>query len=190
MKIQLQSKHKILLSIVAALIMTVLIILFIIIPTVQDIQTINRNIISEKENLELKFKKGQYMKKVMEDLKNIEPNVTALRSVYLRKGEELDFITTLEKISEKFNLESDINIIQDQARESSDGLQELGIEIQLDGSYEHTLRYLTELEQLDYYTTIHSLEISSTEKNTGRVKSKLRGKIYIKEINDKKEPTI
>lgn len=185
MKFSISLKNKIILVSALALLGMAVIFYFIILPTVRDIQEINNQILTEKENLEEKFQKGQYLKKIAEDLKAIEPEVEKLKSVYVTKGEEIKFITQLESLSDKYHLDATFPILKEE-RAFGNGLVGLDIEFHLNGRYPETVAFLTEIESLSYYIDISDVRIGSSGAKDGRVKSVLKGKIYITKNHDNK----
>lgn len=173
-------KKKILISIIVVTIVIGLIIYFIIFPTINDIKKINDTIYAERVDLEKKYLRGQLLKKTVQDFEKIKPEKYKLTSVFIIEGEELQFITALENIVATHNLTQDIQL--QQAPDKKDDFYSLSLKIKTQGEFIDTLKYLKDLEQLNYYFNIFSIQINATGKERDQkdklITTNLDGKIY------------
>lgn len=180
MKLTINTKIKIISTLLLAFIAITAILLLIIFPTVKDIKDINNKIIEEKESLELKFSKGQYLKNVVRDFKTIEPEIKNIQDAYVTKGKELDFISDMEKISDRLNLDTKINKTKQEQDKENEYVEVLTIEMELSGGFSQTMRFLEEIETLPYYFNIDNIIVASTDPRLGKIITKLAGKVFIK----------
>ncbi len=159
-------KKKIIISIVAVVIITSGIIYFVILPTIKDIRKISRAVYLERVDLEKKYLRGQLLRKTIDDFDKIKPDKEKLSSIFITVGEELKFITALEKIATQHNLEQEIKLQQNK-NEQTDSYYTLPLSITARGNFIEILKYLKELEKLNYYFNVFSLSASADSKNQG-----------------------
>lgn len=153
---------------------------FIIMPTIKDIQKISDAIVKEKEDLEIKYQKGQLLKEISKDFEKIKPQKNKLNTIFLQKGEELKFVTTLEEIAKKYNVDQIIVLNQDGVKKSEETYT-LPINIEASGEFIQVLKYLYDIEKLSYYFNIEMINVSSKSANIGTVKVSFTGDIFSKD---------
>lgn len=157
------------------------IIIFIIIPTINDIRDISRSIYNERVDLERKYLRGQLLKKTIKDFEKIKPQEEKLSSIFVKTGQELELITLLEDIANKNQVDLKINLKTTQKQQK---IPSLTLEIKIEGNYLNTLSYLNDLERLNYYFNVENLQISTYgQESTGSVKLSLVGNIYTENSN-------
>lgn len=176
-------KKKITIIIIIFFLLSFVIEFFIILPTLSDIKEINKNIQKEKESLEAKFQKGQFLKKIMADYKSVEPRRNELDTIFIKKGNELEFITDLEKISQKYNLDPTFTKLNNSG--SKNTVSEMLLNIKLEGDFTQTLLFLSDLETLQYYFNISKISLASANKQNN-VSSDIIGTAYI--LDSQKKP--
>ena len=174
------TKQKIIVAVVIVLILSGIISYFVVIPTINDIKKISNDVYLERLDLEKKYLKGQLLKKTMADFEKIQPEKNKLLGVFINEGKELDFITALEKISNQHNLEQTLKLGSKQDQGSS-LYYILPLEITIKGKFSNTLKYLRDLERLNYYYNINAITTSVAQKNSldSEISSLIIGKIYI-----------
>lgn len=158
-----------------------LLIYFIILPTIQDIKKISDAVYAERVDLEKKYMRGQLLKKTLEDFEKIKPEKEKLASIFINPGKELEFITALEKIAGRYNLKQNIQLPTISEKIGEKTYYPLPLEVVINGDFIEILKYLKDLERLNYYFNIASINISLDEKNSEKksVNAILNGKIYI-----------
>ena len=170
--------RKIALYIIAVLIVTSLIIYFVILPTINDIKTINQAVYNEKLDLEKKYLRGQLLRKTIEDFEKIKPEQDKINSIFIKQGNELEFITALENIAANYNLEQKLSLRSDLPADS--GIYyPLPLEISIRGNFINILKYLNDLEKLDYYFNIAELAVTAGQATENFTDTKLNGEIYM-----------
>lgn len=171
-------KKRITISTSIVVILTGLIIYFIILPTMQDIKKISNDVYIERVDLEKKYLRGQLLKKTIEDFERIKPEEDKLNSVFIIEGEELKFITALEKIAIFHSLKQDIRL-QPNQDPGSGFYYTLPLEIMSRGEFVKILKYLQDLEKLNYYFNISSIVLSADNQNDDAVTIILKGETYV-----------
>ncbi len=186
MKISLGTTQKIIMIITITFFVIASIAFLIILPTIRDIQEINKEILFEKKSLEAKFLSGQYYTKVYQDFKAIEPEIKKIQGVYIKKGEELNFITDIENISDARGLEQ--KIIRVNTNSNNENLETLTLDVRLTGGFTQIMEFLSDLESLKYYFNIFNISFSSAGDKKNKISATILGKVYI--IDEKYEAQV
>lgn len=161
--IKLNLKKRIIITIITFFFFIFIIIYFIIIPSIRDIKNIKNEIEIQRTDLERKYLKGQNLRRMSEKLKKAEEKIHILDQVFISQNFGLEFITTLEEVASRNNVTQKINLLS--SLDPDDSLYKI-IPIQLfsQGNFVQQLGYLVNLEILNYYINIKSLELSSNPK--------------------------
>ncbi len=150
------------------IIIILIIIIFFISPDIFQIKRLSEAIYEERIRLESLYNQGLVLKKVREELNRITPQAEVLQSLFIPKGQELVFITTLEELALKNKIEQEINLDLLQQKEIEKGYKVIPLRLVLKGNFLKILKYLLELERLDYYLNIDSLHLESISKTPYR----------------------
>jgi len=153
-------KKKIILTSLVILIISTVIVVFIIWPTIKDIRKINQDIYNERVALEKKYLRGQLLRKTLKDFEEIKPNINKITAVFVPENKELEFITSLEKIASKNGVEQEIEL-QAKNIKTEKGIKILPLKLLIKGNFIQVLKYLKELENLNYYFNISVLSINT-----------------------------
>jgi len=146
------------------------IVFFVVIPSVNDIKAIKNEIEEQRIDLEIKYKKGQSLKKLSENLKTVEPQIAKLDKIFINEDTALDFITTMEKIANDNRVAQNMNLLSSKSAKKN-GYKKMPLQITAKGDFVNLLNYLIDLEALDYYVNVNSLEMTSFEQaGKGNVK--------------------
>lgn len=157
----------------------------IIYPSIKEMRIISQEIYDTRKELEIKYQKGQSIRKTTRDLKEIEPALSELSFFYIAEGDELRFITTLEQLAQQYSVEQNIQIKFPETKSNNDVVA-VPITLQLGGNYVDVLKYLSGLEQLNYYIIRDNLAFRAKDSIKGpdeipvigQVTAILNGKIY------------
>ena len=158
--IKLNLKKKISISIVIFILIIGGLIYFVVMPTINDIKKMGEDIENQRIDLEQKYIKGQSLRQLTENLKKIEPQLVILDQIFIKQDYELDFITRLEEIAAQNNVSQTINL--NTAKINKDkSYQTLPLRLSAQGDYKNMINYLINLEALDYYINIDSMDLTS-----------------------------
>jgi len=138
---------------------------FLIYPSVFGIISISKEIEVERAGLEERYQEGMSIKRVYADYENIKNELSLMNSAILKVGEELKFITSLENIARDNNLTQKLDMDADSVKQF-EGYQIMRISLSLNGSYEDLMNYLIQIEKMEYYINIDSIEMSGGQPNT------------------------
>jgi Tfp pilus assembly protein PilO len=158
---KLSLRNKIIATLVLFILIIFALIYFIVVPTIEDIKTMSKQIEEQKIDLETKYVKGNNLRQLTEDLKKIEPKLNLLDQIFINKNRELEFITTLENEANKSQVSQKINLNSPQATENQQ-FKKNSLQLITRGGFNKQLKYLMNLESLDYYINIKLLEIAPT----------------------------
>lgn len=157
---KLNLKNKIIASLSCFFALILLLAHFIVIPTIKEIKSMGESIEIQREDLEKKYIKGQNLKKLTDNLKDIEPKLKLLDRIFINKNRELEFITGLENQAAENGVSQKINLSAPEKTENQN-FQKTGIKIFTKGGFAEQLKYLSGIEHLSYYINAKILELSN-----------------------------
>lgn len=142
---------------------------FIIYPSFKEIKEMSNEIYKQKEQLEKLYLAGQFLKPTQKQYEKIKPQTSELSKMFIIKNQELEIISALENIASKNNLKQKIDLEEPKENPATGKLennpirkyQPLTLNIQITGNYINFLKYLIDLETLDYYINIKDFRIFS-----------------------------
>lgn len=166
------SKKIFILTIIPAII-SALLIIFIIWPSLSSLQSLKIEI--EKKNDEFKILKAQNVSQrlITAKLNNYLKNTEFVQKSIIKKENQLEFIKFLENLDQKYQIISqvDLNIPysitkQDQNKDkpAEPKITPININISLIADFEQFLNYLLDLTQADYYININAIKASISSK--------------------------
>lgn len=133
---------------------------FVVMPTISDIKKMGEEIENQRIDLEQKYIKGQSLRKLTENLKKIEPQLVVLDQIFISQNHELEFITALEELANQNNISQKINL-QELPKDGNKAYQKTPLQISAKGNFINLMNYLIDLEALNYYININSINLSS-----------------------------
>ncbi|KKQ57557.1 MAG: hypothetical protein US74_C0003G0024 [Parcubacteria group bacterium GW2011_GWA2_38_13] len=179
------NKKKIAIIVSAFVIIIFIIEFFLVAPTLKEIKKINNDIRIEAEMLETKIQQGQFLKKVVQDFKSVESRKNEIDTLFIQNGKELEFITQLEIISQKYNLEPVFTKID--KKNLTDGKTSIAktmpLSLKIEGGFEQLLKFLSDIEALDTYFNISNISINSLNKQ-GNITAEIIGTAFILEFEN------
>lgn len=171
-------KRKISFTLTAVAVLLAAVTYLVILPMMREITGIVQAIHQEREDLEVKYRRGQQIRKITTEFKKIQTDVIRLNMFYLPAGQELDFITTLETIARRHGIDLDKTTELTTAFPSPDA--PLPLTLTLQGNFTQIIRYLLELEQLELYFNISRLSLRGKSPQTGEVTAIITGRAFRK----------
>ncbi len=137
-----------------------LIVFFIVIPTIHDILDMGQKIEEQRIDLEKKYIKGQNLRQLTNNLNKINSQLSKLEQIFISENRELEFITTIEGVASKNSIDQRINLgIQEDMAEYN--YKKMALQLFLQGNFIDITNYLLGLESLEYYLNIKSIELTS-----------------------------
>lgn len=145
-------------KIIIGLILSVILVLilagesFVLVKKIRDKA---KQIEDQLNELALVKQNQNYKQKLEAKYEEIKDNIEKTKNGFLKNGQAIDFIETLENIAQLTGNKYEINIA---SSEKSDAFPTLGFRVSLWGNFPQTLHYLTRLENMAYWTRVNSLQ--------------------------------
>ncbi|NTU98754.1 type 4a pilus biogenesis protein PilO [Candidatus Falkowbacteria bacterium] len=136
-----------------------LLIFFLIIPGITDIGNIKTEIEKQFADLDMKYQRGQSLRKLTQSMKLIEPELQNLDRVFIVQEKEVELITSLEDLAAKNNIAQKISL--GAMPKGNSTIKKVPISLAAQGSFSNIVAYLHSLETSDYYLSIKSIEVIS-----------------------------
>lgn len=174
--------HKPLIINTTILVLIVVEFVFIIPPNLKTINEIQTDIEEQYIEVDRQLSLGQTTKNVQEELEKIKPFLEALATVFLKRGDQLNFITTLEATAANHNIEASITLPDIPTSESDKEVFQIPLALTLTGDYIDTVEFLIDLQNLEYYVNIVDLAMNSKSINGSgsKINTNLRANTYWK----------
>lgn len=160
----MKEKYKILIIVVSGL-AAILIVFLIVLPMAHQIKQLSEETYDQRVALEKMYERGKNIKESRENFTKIKEEIEFLDNVYNYRGQELKFITSLEKIASEKNVNQVINIMNEEDKNEKNlektGLEVMKVDLTLTGDFMSILSYLDQLQQEDYYFNIDFLSLQN-----------------------------
>lgn len=147
-------------SVATFVVLSAAVIYFLVLPTIADIKKMKAEIEAQRIDLENKYRKSKNLKKLTANLKKIEGEIEKLDWLFINQNRALEFITTLEEAAAKEGVSQKISL-GTTAPLKNYSYKKIPLQIMADGNFISQLRYLANLEALNYYINIKTLEFST-----------------------------
>lgn len=170
----LNFQNKIALSAIIFILAAGSLIYFVIIPAAENIKRIKVETDNLAAQVEKDYLAGKSLKKLAENIKIIEPQLSGLDRAIIKKSASLEFITTLEKTAENNFITVKPSLGAE--KKLNQTYSQIPLQLQTNGSFSGQISYLSDLEALSYYLNIKTLEISAANTSvtpSGEIKKNL-----------------
>ncbi|MDP3986327.1 MAG: hypothetical protein Q8P77_02775 [Candidatus Veblenbacteria bacterium] len=151
-------RHKITFTLVFTTILVAAVVALIAWPSITTIKGLANQIYEQRVELEKLYTRGQVLKQTLKEYEEIKPAIPTLNRVYLTRGNELDFITTLETTATSVGVTHDIKLTTSDPKKSTNQLQ---YQLQTQSDLPSFIRYLAALEALNFYININTIRLST-----------------------------
>ncbi len=156
-----------------------IIIYFIIVPAITEIQNLNAQIYNQRLSLEKKYTERFGMRKVVKNFREINEDFGRATSIYMSQNGELDFITSVESIADRNNIELKIFLAPREQSEYPDGIQSFDLALTTKGNFKDTVKFLQEMEKMQIYIITDSISLlKKRDLSEGNVESTIKGYVY------------
>jgi len=174
-------KQKNLISIGVLSLLTSVLFYAAFIPYEKEINLLHADINNKRVEIQKNNTTQRELGGIMSKLNQIELQSDKINKAFLNSNKQLEFITSIERLSEQYNINQTINlgIVADDKTSN--------ITITAGGSFVDIFKFLNSLESLPYYININNLSLNGTGSNLGKQEN---GTINeLKKINLKLEAT-
>lgn len=134
--------------------------ILVIYPASREIKTTAAEINKLKEELRRRQAPEYALKEVLTSYRRHEARINLLNRAVMNKNRELEFITALEDIAARYNVQQKIDIGNYQTL-ANGAFSQMPLQLQLTGAFTDILRYLQGLERLPVYINIKQMSFNS-----------------------------
>lgn len=173
--------YKALLLNVGITIVILLEIIYIIRPNVEKINAVKTDIQEQLLTVDRQLEEGQTAKKTKIELENIQPFLEKVEASFLKKEDQLTFITVIEDTAIENNVTVEISLSDIPIGEGENiEIVTIPLSLTLRGTYDETLRFMMALQNIDYHINITNLSLNTQGGNTGAsiIATTLRANTY------------
>jgi len=151
------------------IILSFFVVIFVILPSIQEINRLNQQISVYKTELEKKYQERFSVRQTITDLEKAKKIVPSLNPAFISKDGEIDFVEMLENIADKNNLTLQLGL---RALNSNHNkfLSPFEISLTLEGGFANDVKYLEELEKQNTYINIQDILIYKKSAVTLQIK--------------------
>lgn len=153
----------------------------VILPTIGQIRHFAMAIQDERTDLEVKYQRGQLIKKITAEFNQIKPDKDRLFSLFVPANREVDaFIIPLERLAAAHNVEF---VPDPHGLKNFTGPDDpLPLSLTLRGNFKQILRFLLSIERLPTYFNIATVSIRGTNPDRGEVVMVVSGQAFRKDV--------
>lgn len=161
---------------------------FVILPSIQTIRELKKNINDTQKFLEEQYEKTQRMRRSVHNLDDIVLQTAKFDKLSIKEGSELEIITQLEELASKHNINQTLRVTFYNASENPTQPKNLPpllnnknyyvFSFNNTGSYENLAKFMKSVEELPYYFIIDSIQMSKISERTD-VTLRFDGILYI-----------
>jgi Tfp pilus assembly protein PilO len=160
-------RNKMLITILGYLVVLVVVVLFVIIPSVEKIQTISQEVYDQQLYLEELYMRGQLIKRVQRQLAEINPFIEKMTRGFVDPEQSVDFVLSLEGLAQNNNIVQRIEMRPERAVQRNI-YEILPVHLSLEGNFINLIKYLKGAEEMDYYFNVGALNIASPKTRYGQ----------------------
>jgi len=149
---------------------TLLLIVFLVYPTLKSIKNGSEEILSDRSRdvfINSEIREVDNFKKKYKDYKS---NLEKIDKLLVDSKNPVDFIEFLEKIASDFNVITDINFVPSKEKDANNGSLVI-FQISAKGDFLNILRFIEKLETGPYLIEIQNLTIKKSEKEIDKEKN-------------------
>jgi len=156
----MKNREKILITVSAFIISAIAIGLFVFMPLKDNITRLNSDIRDKRIVLEITKRRSENLTVLKNDYENIQNKNKLLDAMYISQDNTISFFKDLEDAAQKNNI--DLNYSLGNMTDEISG-KEVKLDINIKGDYLKILAFLSDLESLDYYIKLYSINFTQGE---------------------------
>lgn len=173
---------------IAVSIFFLLIFSLIIFPNYRSIKKINQQIADLRSNLEIKYERAKHLHQSQVHLADVQKITKEWNKKFLKKGDEIKLITSLENLAEELNLQQTLSL-GSVYQPLKNGFLSLDLNSTISGEYKNILRYIDTLQNQVSSLAINEISASQggpasvleRKKIKNPVTSSLKMNLYVQE---------
>lgn len=138
---------------------------FLLIPFIQDISGLTKQNYDKRVRLAIVKKQSSNISVMKRDYNKIQDDIKKISQVFIPKKETINFITNLENMAAQDNLTQKIQLqgikISDLEQTTTE-VKELPLQLTLSGDFNSIMKYLNQIEALNYYINFSKLNFTGS----------------------------
>ncbi|MFH1610764.1 MAG: type 4a pilus biogenesis protein PilO [Patescibacteria group bacterium] len=150
---------------VSTLLVLVIILAYIVLPSIKHINELSNQIFAERTKLEELYLKGQSLKRSTEEYRKIKNEISELENIFINEEQELNLITQLETLASETNVKQELNIKENEKNTDN---EKMYIALNIRGQYTDIIKYIEEVEALDLYINFDKIRFSKNAQGKTR----------------------
>jgi len=175
----MQITRKSYIFLLSGLVIIILAVYLIILPLAGSITSLSKDVYDQKITLEMLKKRSENVANLMTDYSQLKAYEQLLNKFFINKNDQLNFLTSLENTATKNKLTQEL-VLQEIGQINK--IKEAPLEIVLTGSFTDIVKYLSEIESMDYYLVIDSIDFSKSGNLSGGLTATIESKTYWQEL--------
>ena len=173
---KLTSTNKIIITVFSLSVLVLIILILVILPSAQKIKEITEETYNLRSYMEKKYTESLQSKLTKNKLEEIKTESKDFSKYLFTKNHTLELIQLLE------NLATKNKITQSMGSTNLDSIlpdSNININLNINGEYKNVLKYINDLESLDYFINITTLRLSPGYDKTGQIKNMVSANLNI-----------
>ncbi|PLX28000.1 hypothetical protein C0583_02070 [Candidatus Parcubacteria bacterium] len=153
----------------------------LIIPQIEKIKEKRVTIANTKIEINKNTQEEENLSTQKSKLESIEDQLEQLDKVFINRNKELEFITTLEGVAAKNNVEQNIDL-KAFTNNTKEGYVSIPLNITVSGNYYNVISYIQNIESLSYYFNITNLSLntnSSQVESYSNINASIKANVFI-----------
>lgn len=151
--------------------------LFIVYPSIRNMNNIGNNIHSLQAELEADYTETQAMRRTLREIDTVDAEIQRYKEMALAIGDELAVITELERLATEHTLSQSLSAAYHANDDPAVGLPYYTFSVVLSGTFDDIFSYIQTIEAKHYYVLIDSLELTQT--SNAQTSLRFDARIYV-----------
>ncbi|MBI4135344.1 type 4a pilus biogenesis protein PilO [Candidatus Uhrbacteria bacterium] len=175
----LRTSQKLMVTLLALVGGVVILTALIIWPAIHGIRELNEEITKERQRIQTTIQRALSLRELNAQLEAIKKGLPELQEMLIARGKEIDLFNTIEADSRALELTETLRLSETTA--TSESIKKIPIQIELNGSFKNTLKFLENLEKNNVLIPIDkiNMRVLSAQTSVSGFTATLNGNIYV-----------
>ncbi len=130
-----------------------------IVPAYTNITTLTEDIHEKRVQLAIYNQERSNLEQTRRDYNTVKNDISEIGAIFVNNEQVLDVLSTLENIAQVHTLQQSITVVSTPDKNAE---KKLSLRVILTGSWDNSINYLKDVEQLSYYVRIGDPVLSKT----------------------------
>lgn len=176
--IQIKQGKKIIIINIVFVFLVFLISHFFILAYYGHIKELGDKIVTQKMQLKNAVKEGRGVKELSKSMGETKEDAEIIESIFISENNGLELVENLERIAQVNNIDQKLDLMVSSKKEmitAGETYYVIPIKIVSKGQFSDQLKYLSEIESMEFYVNIKNIGMSSFSSNSESSERKLDG---------------